>query len=522
MRSGRPLRGDSETLTVLESQSSVVTTRNAEAMTYHGAIAVIAMISSCAPTAAARLSPGFSASFPTGRAIRRPARSSSIGPHRALGRIPQQQPPVVCEAGRQDNFLRIGRRRADFRGSGGTCSPTHARFVPPARRLYLSPSSSFDGAGHPRGYFSSTKGPGLPPLAGRTVSETLRLAVEILKSRSVPEADWSAVQLLSDSLGLEWDGGYRDLLRLLEAPESSALPEVEGRVLSEDEARVFSSHISRRLSMEPLQYILGRWDFLDFTLKVCPPCLCPRPETEELVEYAAESAREIFLRREARALLDKREIGTKKVRILDVGCGTGAIGLALARIFGPDEVEVVAIDMEDIAVELSNENAKDLLYCNQKADPDTKSCWYKATLCSAADFSNSADTVGDRPLYEFGFDLVVSNPPYIPRLDMATLTDDVVGFESDAALCGGDDGLDVVRDIVSRLPEWSAEGGCDCWMEVDTSHPSMIAEWLQGGAEREEICEDVTKSQGSPKVEFIRGIKDMSGRDRFVQLRLEL
>ena len=56
--------------------------------------------------------------------------------------------------------------------------------------------------------------------------------------------------------------------------------------------------------------------------------------------------------------------------------------------------------------------------------------------------------------YNFDFDLVVSNPPYIPKDDMSTLSDDVVNYEDDGALCGGDDGMDVIQDIVKRLPEW--------------------------------------------------------------------
>jgi release factor glutamine methyltransferase len=69
------------------------------------------------------------------------------------------------------------------------------------------------------------------------------------------------------------------------------------------------------------------------------------------------------------------------------------------------------------------------------------------------------------------FDIVVSNPPYIPAKDMDMLSKDVVGYESDRALCGGEDGLDIIRHIVHRLPEWT---NGNCWLEVDDSHPSLI------------------------------------------------
>merc|ERR1711971_647586 len=100
--------------------------------------------------------------------------------------------------------------------------------------------------------------------------------------------------------------------------------------------------------------------------------------------------------------------------------------------------------------------------------------------------------------YEFEFDIVVSNPPYIPQSDMQTLASDVLLFEDTAALCGGIDGMDIIRDIVMRLPEWcngaklfsspvskkvyendtSISSRCPCWMEVDTSHPDLINDWL--------------------------------------------
>lgn len=103
---------------------------------------------------------------------------------------------------------------------------------------------------------------------------------------------------------------------------------------------------------------------------------------------------------------------------------------------------------------------------DQKDGIDKDSDCYKATLCSANDYTP------DHP-----FDVVVSNPPYIPRGDMDTLTDDVTKFESDEALCGGTDGLDVIRTIIEKLPHW-CNSEAVCWMEVDPSHPKMIEELL--------------------------------------------
>ncbi|CAM9813780.1 unnamed protein product, partial [Phaeothamnion confervicola] len=78
-----------------------------------------------------------------------------------------------------------------------------------------------------------------------------------------------------------------------------------------------------------------------------------------------------------------------------------------------------------------------------------------------------------------GFDFIVSNPPYIPEGDMVGLPPDVVCFEDREALCGGGDGLDVVRSIVAAAPTLLRRGGSRrLWLEVDPSHPPLIERWL--------------------------------------------
>ena len=331
----------------------------------------------------------------------------------------------------------------------------------------------------------------------KSVPSVLSHSIDLFKKNSIPEPDWSAVHLLSTALGLDWDSGYRSLLDVSENDQSRSSgsmdnkPGLNGRILTPKEADVYATMVKRRLRHEPIQYIIGRWEFCDLTLKVRSPCLCPRPETEELVDYAALEVDRILA------------LGTIEgaVRILDVGCGTGAIGLALAKKFG-SKVDITAIDVDETAVNLSNENAQDILGPLGLADH------YRAILRGASDFTNSGSKSGDDK-FAFAFDVVVSNPPYIPRADMASLTSDVLDYESDQALCGGDDGLDVVRDIVERLPEWSAKRGCVCWMEVDTTHPVLVGKWL--GSEQ-------AQDPNTRRVEFVEGVKDLCGRDRFVKL----
>jgi release factor glutamine methyltransferase len=84
------------------------------------------------------------------------------------------------------------------------------------------------------------------------------------------------------------------------------------------------------------------------------------------------------------------------------------------------------------------------------------------------------------------FDIVVSNPPYIPAIDMESLTMDVLKYESHEALCGGNDGLDIIRVIVQRLPEWMKGAKSRqkyCWLEVDDSHPRLLEKWLFPGSD---------------------------------------
>ncbi|KAL7526908.1 hypothetical protein ACHAXR_001705, partial [Thalassiosira sp. AJA248-18] len=373
----------------------------------------------------------------------------------------------------------------------------------------------------------------IPP--DTTIYDALQLSLQILEDHSIPEPDESVLHLLSHALNLSWENGYRQLREVLMLPSPLSSPrqnnsitsqnqsilDLAQQTLTSEQSTTYLSLLERRLTFEPLQYIVCQWDFHYLTgLKIRKPMLCPRPETEELVELVLADIDCLMKQRNAKAG-DER-----KIRILDVGCGTGAIGIAIANRY-PRHVQVVALDVLPEAVELSNENAEQFL-SGLLLDSDAKEggidCLYQAILCSAKDFTNNPIEFGDTAIsnnlkrkYEMDFDIVVSNPPYIPTKDMQDLSTDVVEYESHEALCGGDDGLNVIRDIVHRLPEWVSpvhvgqrrEGQRrHCWMEVDDSHPTMIAQWLAPGS----------KESTRWGVEHCSSGKDFCGRDRFVKL----
>ena len=161
----------------------------------------------------------------------------------------------------------------------------------------------------------------LPPAP--TIGTALLAATAAFNDQSIPEAELSAEHLLTRAVGFGNDRG--------------ALSWNKQEPLSPEAQADFERMCAQRLERTPVQYILGDWDFLDLTLAMRPPVLIPRPETEELVDHVLKS-------HGASAESSSGRAST----FLDVGCGTGAIGLALLH--GMRSSTCVAIDLSADAV----------------------------------------------------------------------------------------------------------------------------------------------------------------------------
>ncbi len=190
------------------------------------------------------------------------------------------------------------------------------------------------------------------------------------------------------------------------------------RPLDGNDVRRLGEFAARREAFEPVAYILGRTEFFGLDLMVSPATLIPRADSEALV-YAG-----ISLLKEHAA-----------PRILDLGTGSGALLLALLHA-RPDATGV-GVDICPAALGIAQANAR-------RCDLAARACF------CVGDFGHDLAQ---------GFDLVISNPPYIPRTEIATLAPDVRDHEPHLALDGGPDGLDFYRRLTQNLPKVLSQKG---------------------------------------------------------------
>ncbi len=177
----------------------------------------------------------------------------------------------------------------------------------------------------------------------------------------------------------------------------------------------------RRLNHEPLAYILGEWDFYGYTFMVNKNVLIPRSDTEPLCQLAIEDAKTL-----------------ENPKVIDICCGSGCIGLALAA--EVHNARVVAVDISEDALSVARENARRLEVTNR--------------------YSTSIGNALQKPDEHLGkFDIMLCNPPYITADEMKELDKSVSDYEPHLALFGGTDGLDFYRNIAKNWVKMMNDGG---------------------------------------------------------------
>ena len=275
-----------------------------------------------------------------------------------------------------------------------------------------------------------------------TINSLLNWTVNYFKSKNIQSARLDAEVLLSHVLRQERIYLYVHFDEPMEQNELSK----------------FREYVKKRAQHVPIAYIIGEREFMGLPFKVTKDTLIPRPDTEILVENVLNN-------------VDK----DKEIEIVDIGTGSGAIILSL--LVNLPNAQGKTVDISSKAIEVAKENAVNLQVNDR--------CEF---------------FVGDlfAPLNGNKFDLIVSNPPYIPQKDIATLEDDVKEYEPVSALTDGGDGLSYYRRLLSEGKAYIKENG-------------FIA--LEIGIYQSNDVKQIAMDNGWKNIKII---KDYAGIDRVV------
>ncbi len=274
-----------------------------------------------------------------------------------------------------------------------------------------------------------------------TLSQKLKDAENILRRHGITNPRRDAMSLAMLATGKDKTFVY-------------AQPEY---VLTSEEGAVFDAFLERRTSHEPIQYISGIQEFYGLDFEVTPDVLIPRPETEMIVEKALE-------------VLVQSDNST----VCDVGLGSGCIAISILH--EQTRVRAVGLDLSPPALEVARRNA-------EKHGVEARLKLLQSDLFSSLS--------GEK------FDVIVSNPPYIPTRDMSGLQPDVRDFEPHMALTDNSGGLSIISRIVQNSPKFLVRNG-HLLLEIGFGQSEEVVEMFDNKLwDRPDVFPDL---QGIPRV----------------------
>jgi release factor glutamine methyltransferase len=272
------------------------------------------------------------------------------------------------------------------------------------------------------------------------VGSTLRWGISVLREAGVPDAPLSAALLLAHAL---------------EMPRERVYVEA-GREMSPARLSRYRDLLDKRCRREPVQYITGSREFFGLDFFVRPGVLVPRPETEFLVEKALELVQDAWR-------------GEGPCIIADVGTGSGAIAIAVAKTLllrgmSASRLRLFATDVSPDALAVAQENVR-------RHDLESVISLLQGDLVEPLIEQSLSDRLT----------ALVSNPPYIPSAELASLDDEVRLYEPELALDGGPDGLAFYRRLTEGARALLAEGGAAAF-EVGYGQSKQVLALLEQGS----------------------------------------
>ncbi|MDR1491329.1 MAG: peptide chain release factor N(5)-glutamine methyltransferase [Planctomycetaceae bacterium] len=283
-----------------------------------------------------------------------------------------------------------------------------------------------------------------------TVKRLLEWTTEYFKKNSTDSPRLDAEILLAQSLSCKRIDLY---IRFAQLP-------------SESERTKFRELVKRRAAGEPVAYLVGYKEFYSLPFEVTRDTLIPRPETEHLVVESLD-------------ILAKMS-GSGNLSVCDVGTGSGAVAIAIAK--NAPKCRVTAVDISDAALEVAKRNA-------QKHEVAGRITFLAADLLSA---------FPEHPI----FDLIVSNPPYVSESEYEKLSPDVKNYEPKSALLAGEDGTATIRRLAEQAAPRLRQNGFFL-TELSPMIAERIAETLRQLGWR-----------------HVRTVRDLAGRERIAAAQL--